>query len=33
MIDWDAENWGDKVHFASDGSRVPDSHGDDAENE
>lgn len=33
MIDWDAEDWGGRIHLASDGSWVPDSHHDDAENE
>jgi hypothetical protein len=29
MIDWDSENWGNGVHFASDGSWVTDKHGND----
>lgn len=28
MIDWDSDNWGNKVHYASDGSWVADKHSD-----
>lgn len=28
MIDWDSENWGGNVHYASDGSWVTDKHDD-----
>jgi len=30
MIDWNSEDWGGRVHLASDGSWVADKHGDDA---
>ena len=31
MIDWDSEDWGGRVHYASDGSWVADRHGDEAD--
>ncbi len=31
MIDWESDNWGDRVHFASNGSWVSDGHGDGTE--
>lgn len=31
MIDWDSEDWGGKVHYASNGSWVTDKHGDDSD--
>jgi hypothetical protein len=33
MIDWDSEDWGGKVHYASNGSWVTDKHGDDSDEE
>jgi len=29
MIDWDSDTWGGGVHYAADGSWVPDRLGDD----
>ena len=29
MIDWDADDWGNGVTYAADGSWVLDRHGDD----
>ena len=29
MIDWEAEDWGGRVHYASNGSWVADKHGDE----
>ena len=29
MIDWDSENWGNRVTYAANGSWVVDKHGDD----
>ena len=29
MIDWDADNWGNRVTYAENGSWVNDKHGDD----
>jgi hypothetical protein len=31
MIDWDSDTWGNRVHYASDGSWVTDKHDDDLE--
>jgi hypothetical protein len=31
MIDWDSDDWGNRVTFAADGSWVADKHGNDAE--
>jgi hypothetical protein len=31
MIDWDSDDWGNRVTFAADGSWVTDKHGNDAE--
>lgn len=31
MIDWDSDSWGNKVHYATNGSWVADKHGDDGE--
>ena len=31
MINWDSEDWGNKVHYASNGSWVSDKHGDDSD--
>lgn len=31
MIDWDSDDWGGGVHLASNGSWVPDRHGDEAD--
>jgi hypothetical protein len=28
MIDWDSPTWGGGVHYASNGSWVPDAHDD-----
>ena len=33
MINWDSDNWGGRVHFASDGSWVADKHGDEGEHQ
>jgi hypothetical protein len=29
MIDWDSEDWGGRVHLASNGSWVTDKHGEE----
>jgi hypothetical protein len=29
MIDWNSEDWGNRVHECSHGSWVSDKHGDD----
>ena len=29
MIDWDSDDWGNRVTMAADGSWVTDKHGDD----
>jgi hypothetical protein len=29
MIDWDSEDWGNRVTYAANGSWVDDKHGDD----
>ena len=29
MIDWHSDDWGNKVHYASNGSWVSDKHGDE----
>jgi len=31
MIDWNSDNWGNKVHYCSNGSWVADKHGDESE--
>lgn len=31
MIDWDSEDWGGKVHYASNGSWVTDRHGEESD--
>jgi hypothetical protein len=31
MIDWDSDDWGNRVTFAADGSWVTDKHGNDTE--
>lgn len=31
MIDWDSEDWGGKVHYASNGSWVTDKHGEESD--
>lgn len=33
MIDWDSDTWGNRVHYASDGSWVADKHGDEVDQE
>jgi hypothetical protein len=33
MIDWESGDWGGRVHLASNGSWVPDRHGDEADDE
>lgn len=33
MIDWDAEDWGGRVHLAANGSWVADRHGDEVDEE
>jgi hypothetical protein len=33
MINWDSDNWGGRVHYASDGSWVADKHGDEGEHQ
>lgn len=33
MIDWEAEDWGGNVHYASNGSWVTDRHGDEVEDD
>ena len=30
MIDWNAEEWGNKVHLSDNGSWVPDRHDDES---
>jgi hypothetical protein len=29
MIDWDSDNWGNRVTYADNGSWVSDKHGED----
>ena len=29
MIDWDSDNWGNRVSYADNGSWVGDKHGED----
>jgi hypothetical protein len=29
MIDWDSDDWGNRVTYAANGSWVADKHGDD----
>ena len=31
MIDWDSENWGNRVTYAANGSWVSDKHDEDNE--
>lgn len=31
MINWDSDDWGNKVHLCSNGSWVSDKHGDDGD--
>ena len=31
MIDWNSDNWGGGLHYASDGSWVADRNGDECE--
>lgn len=33
MIDWDSEDWGGKVQYASNGSWVTDKHGEESDEE
>lgn len=30
MIDWESDEWGNRVHLASNGSWVSDRHGDES---
>ena len=33
MIDWESDNWGNRVHQCSNGSWVTDKHGDESDHE
>lgn len=33
MIDWESDNWGNRVHHCSHGSWVTDKHGDESDHE
>ena len=33
MIDWNSEDWGGRIIYASNGSWVPDKHDEDSEGE
>lgn len=32
MIDWESDDWGNRIHLASNGSWVDDRHGDEVAN-